>query len=127
MRSSTLRRALHDPGRVAALILSVLAGPVAFLAVLETNYALTYAACEHRHEWFLHLIALVAIVIVAFAGLTAWRARTPGTTETETLDQDETTELRARFLAYAGTLSAGFFIIAILAFEIPMIVLHPCI
>lgn len=127
MRSSTLRRASHDPRRVAALVLSVLAGPVAFLVVLETNYALTYAACEHRNEWFLHLIALVAVVIVAFAGLTGWRARTPGTTETETLDQDETTELRVRFLAYGAALLSGFFVIAILAFEIPMIVLHPCL
>lgn len=126
MRSSTLRRASHDPRRVTALVLGVVAGPILFLTLLEANYALTYVACEHRQEWFLHAVTLITVALVALAGLNAWRARTPGTMERETLDQEETTEMRARFLAYSGMLSAAFFIVAILAFEIPMLVLHPC-
>jgi hypothetical protein len=121
-----LRRASHDPRRIAALVWGVLGGPIVWLTLLEVNYLLTYVACEHRHEWYLHVATFAAIVLVALSGLGAWRARTTGTTETETLDQDETTELRARFLAYTGVLSAAFFLIVILAAEIPMLVLHPC-
>src|ERR687886_1638544 len=111
MRSSILRRASHDPWRVAALALGVLAGPVVWLTLLEVNYVMTYVACEQRHDWMLHLASLVALVLVAMAGLGAWRARSPGPTETPTTSQDETSELRARFLAYGGSLKFAWFII----------------
>ena len=126
MRSSTLRRAYHDPRRVAVLVLGVLAGPVVWLTLLETNYVLTYVACEQRHEWMLQLATIIAVALVAAAGAGAWRARTTGTTETETLDQDATSELRARFLAYGGALLSAWFILVILATEIPIVILHPC-
>ena len=126
MPSSTLRRALHDPRRVTALALGVLAGPVVWLTLLEVNYVMTYVACEQRHDWMLHVASLVALILVAAAGVVAWRARTTGPTEVPTVDQDQTSELRARFLAYAGALMSAWFIIVIIATEIPVIVYQPC-
>jgi hypothetical protein len=126
MASSTLRRASHDPRRVAALTAGVLAGPLVWLTLLEVNYVLTYVACEQRHDWMLHLASAVALALVVLAGLGAWRARTTGPTEAPTFNQDETSELRARFLAYGGALMCAYFIVVIIATEIPVIVYQPC-
>lgn len=126
MPSSTLRRALHEPRRVAALAAGVLAGPLVWLTLLEVNYVMTYVACEQRHDWMLHVASAVALALVGLAGLGAWRARTSGPTEAPTANQDETSELRARFLAYGGALMCAWFIIVIIATEIPVIVYQPC-
>jgi hypothetical protein len=126
MRSSTLRRALPDRRRVVALTIGVLAGPLVWLTLLEVNYVMTYVACEQRHDWMLHLASIVALALVGFAGLGAWRARTRGPTDMPTVNQDETSELRARFLAYGGALMSAWFIIVIIATEIPVIVYQPC-
>jgi amino acid transporter len=126
MRSSTLRRALHDPRRVAALAIGVLAGPVVWLTLLEVNYVMTYVACEQRHDWMLHLASIVALALVALAGLSAWRARSRGPSEAPTTSQDETSELRARFFAYGGALMCAWFSIVIIATEIPVMVYTPC-
>jgi hypothetical protein len=126
MRSSTLRRASHDPWRVAALTTGVLAGPLVWLTLLEVNYAMTYVACEQRHDWMLHLASLVALALVALAGFGAWRARTTGPTDAPTVNQDETSLLRARFLGYGGALMCAWFIVVIIATEIPVIVYQPC-
>src|SRR3954465_12897858 len=117
MPSSTLRRASHAPRRGAALTAGVLAGPLVWLTLLEVNYVLTYVACEQRHDWMLHLASAVALVLVALAGLGAWRAGTTGPIEAPTVNQDETSELRARFLAYGGMLMSAWFIIVIIATE----------
>ena len=58
MPSSTLRHGSFDAGgRITALWIGVLAGPVAWSALLETNYILSYVACEQRQTWMLHLAA----------------------------------------------------------------------
>jgi amino acid transporter len=121
-----LRRASHDPRRVTALAIGILAGPVVWLTLLEVNYVMTYVACEQRHEWMLHLASFVALALVTLAGLGAWRARTTGPTETPTMNQDETSKLRSRFFAYGGALMCAWFIIVIIATEIPVIVYQPC-
>jgi amino acid transporter len=97
-----------------------------WLTLLEVNYVMTYFACEQRHDWMLHLASFVALVLVALAGLGAWRARTTGPTEAPTVNQDETSELRARFIACGGALMCAWFIIVIIATEIPVIVFEPC-
>ena len=97
-----------------------------WLTLLEFNYVMTYVACEQRHDWMLHLASAVALALVALAGLGAWRARTAGPTEMPTMSQDETSALRARFFAYGGALMCAWFIIVIIATEIPVIVYQPC-
>jgi hypothetical protein len=127
MPSSTFSRALSDPGRLLRLWLGVLAGPVAFLAVLETNYVLAYVACERRHVWMIHLASLAAIALVAAAGASAWRAAIPGSEiERPTLDPAQTSADRDRFLAWGAVALCAWFIVAIVALEIPPLVLRPC-
>ena len=127
MASSTSRPASSDPGRLARLWVGLLAGPVVFLAVLETNYVLAYVACEQRQAWMIHLASAAAIVLVACAALGAWRAALPGhEVERPTTDLGETSADRNRFMAYGGVALSVWFIIAILALEIPPIVLKPC-
>src|SRR2546421_3075499 len=112
MPSSTLRRAMHEPRRVAAIAAGALAGPLVWLTLLEVNYVMTYVACEQRHDWMLHVASAVALALVGLAGLGAWRARTSGPTEAPTANQDETSELRARVLAYRGApVGAGVLIV----------------
>ncbi len=67
MVSSTSHRAWHDPRRERALWTGVLAGPIVFLVLLQTNYVLAYVACETRQTWFLHLATAAAVLLVAAA------------------------------------------------------------
>jgi hypothetical protein len=105
----------------------VLVGPIMFLAALEANYVLAYVACERHQSWMIHLASLAAIVLVALAGLGAWRAGVPGRElEQPTTDLVRTTMDLTRFMAYAGITLSVWFIIAIIALEIPPTILRPC-
>jgi hypothetical protein len=128
MPSSTLDRGSLDWGRrLLALWIGVLAGPLAWAALLETNYALSYVACEQRHSWMLHLSTVLALGIVGLAALVAWRAAPPlGEHELPSADPREIALLRARFMAIGGLALCAFFTVVILATEIPAAVLDPC-
>ena len=127
MPSSTSPRAWHDVWRELALWTGVITGPLVFLMVLEVNYVLTYVACETRQTWFMHVAIAVGVAVVGASGWLAWRhgpaqsdrRPTPPTTP-------ETTETRARWMSIAGVVTAAWFTLAILSFEIPVIVLGPC-
>ena len=96
MPFSTLRRGSYSWGlRLAALWASLAAGPLAWAALLQANYVLSYVACEQRHPWMLHLSAGVALALVGLGALAAWAAAPPldGATKTSTA------ETRARFMA----------------------------
>ncbi|HTM26550.1 MAG TPA: hypothetical protein VL225_15240 [Vicinamibacterales bacterium] len=113
--------------RLAALWIGVLAGPVVWAALLETNYVLSYVACESRHTWMLHVATAAALLLIALAALGAWRAAPAAASEdTATFEARETALIRARFMAIGGLALCGFFAIAVLAAEIPVLVLHPC-
>jgi hypothetical protein len=131
MPSSTLRHGWFDiGGRITALWIGVLAGPVAWSALLETNYILSYVACEHRHTWMLHVAVAVALSIVAGGAAFAWRAAPPGLSyerEREaSTDPANTATIRARFMAIAGLALCAWFAVVIIAMEIPVLVLKPC-
>jgi hypothetical protein len=90
-------------------------------ALLETNYVLSYAACEQRQVWMLHLSSAVALAVIGVAALAAWRAAPPPR------DPAETAAIaRARFMAVGGLVLCAWFAIAIVAFEIPAVILKPC-
>ena len=75
MHSSTLRHGSFDAGsRITALWIGVLAGPLAWAALLETNYVLSYVACGQRQTWMLHLAAAIALALVAGGAALTWRA-----------------------------------------------------
>src|SRR3954465_7001476 len=100
MPSSTLRRASSESAsRTAALWAGVLAGPLVWAALLETNYVLSYVACEQRHTWMLHLATLVAVVLVCGAAYGAWRVMPASNDESEpSIDFDATTHIAQRFM-----------------------------
>ena len=127
MASSTSVPAWHDRRRWAALWIGLLTGPLVFLTLLETNYVLSYVACEARTRWFLHLAALVALLLVAAAGWLAW---THGPAEPDERHSrpatPETTESRARWMSLAGVMMCAWFALVILATEIPILVLRQC-
>ena len=115
-----------DPG-LLALWVGILAGPLAWAALLQTNYVLSYVACEQRHTWMLHLATAIALALVAGAAFAAWRAApTLGDDEHASGHAAGTRALRRRFMALAGLELCAFFTIVILATEIPALVQHPC-
>jgi hypothetical protein len=113
--------------RLASLWIGVLAGPVVWAALLETNYVLAYVACEQRHKWMLHLSSASAIVLIALAAFLLWRAAPPMGDEGEpSTDPRDTAVVRARFMVIGGLAFCAWFTLVILATEIPAIVLRPC-
>ena len=128
MPSSTLRHGSFSWGqRLAALWFGLLAGPLAWAAFLQTNYILSYVACEQRHTWMLHLSAAVALALIAAGALSSWVAAPQQAREdTPSTDAAEATVLRARFMATGGVILCAWFALVILATEIPALLLHPC-
>ena len=128
MPSSTLDRGSLDWGwRLAALWTGLLAGPLVWAALLETNYALSYVACEQRRTWMLHLSTAIAILLIALAALWLVRAAPPmGDEGAPSIDPRDTAVLRARFMVVGGLAFCDWFTLVILATEIPVIVLYPC-
>jgi hypothetical protein len=129
MPSSISRRASHEPWRLAALWAGLLTGPVAWLTLLETNYVLAYVACEMRQTWFMHLGTAVALLVVAAAGWGAWYASHGDMTADQTLTHplsDETRWQRSRWMSLAGVATSAWFIIVIVAMEVPIMVLREC-
>lgn len=128
MRSSTLDRGSLDWGpRLAALWLGILAGPLAWSSLLEVNYAMSYVACEARHNWMLHLASALALLLIAASAYVAWRAAPPlGDVEEPSLSPEKTAVVRARFMAIGGLAMCAFFFIVVVATEIPVLILPPC-
>jgi hypothetical protein len=129
MPSSTLRPVSHEPWRLAALWAGLLTGPLVWLALLEVNYVLAYVACETASKWALHLAIVVALLLVAGAGYAAWAASYGHILADETLSpplSDETRLQRSRWMSLAGVAFSLWFIVVILAMEVPLIVLKEC-
>jgi hypothetical protein len=128
MPSSTSPHAWHDTRRSAALWVGLLAGPVVWFTVLEANYVMSYVACESRHTWFLHATNLVCAALVAMAGLLAWRSGPAEDIERPTPPVTrETSESRARWMSIGGVMLSIWFVLVILAMEIPMLVIPTCV
>ena len=129
MDSSISRPVSHERWRSLALWAGLLAGPVVWLTLLQTNYILAYVACETRHTWFMHLATAVAVVLVAAAGFGAWRAADgPIMSEEHPTHplSDETHRQRTRWMGLSGVLFSAWFVLVILAMEVPIIVLREC-
>jgi hypothetical protein len=128
MHSSISPHAWHDTRRAAALWVGLLAGPLVWFTVLEANYVMSYVACESQHTWFLHATNLVCAALVAAAGLLAWRSGPAENAERPTAPVTrETSELRARWMSIGGVVLSAWFVLVILAMEIPMLVIPSCV
>ncbi len=128
MPSSTLPHGSSEPPqRLLALWTGILAGPLVWATLLQTNYVLSYVACEQRQSWMLHAATGTALLLIAAAAFTAWRAAPPLHEEAHAAsDPAEASLLRRRFMALAGLAFCAWFAIVILATEIPALLLHPC-
>jgi hypothetical protein len=129
MPSSTSRPVSHERWRLAALWAGLLTGPIVWLGLLELNYVLAYVACETRSTWFMHLAIGVAVLLVAGAGYLAGAASYGHilADETRTLPlSDETRVQRSRWMSLAGVALSIWFILVILAMEVPLVVLREC-
>ena len=127
MPSSTSGRASFDgrvpdradgraPARWRLLLAVIAAGPLAWAAQLEANYVMSYVACEQRQTWMLHLCSALALLAVG-AALVAVRRGAPPADNSDNV---------TRFMAAAGVALCSFFLLVILATEIPVLVVPPC-
>jgi hypothetical protein len=106
----------------------LLAGPIVWFTLLEANYVMSYVACASRHTWFLHGMNLVSAAVVACAAVLAWRSGPPEDAEHPTSPiTRETSESRARWMSLGGAILSIWFVVVILAMEIPVAVLPSCV
>src|SRR6476659_1633177 len=119
MPSSISHREFTDepgsPLRAVALWSGFLAGPVVWLMLLETNYAISYVACSSHQTWFLQAFTALALVAVAACGWWGWRTGSSAVSD------------RERWMARAGAGMSVFFLLVIASFEVPLVVLRPCV
>jgi hypothetical protein len=96
--------------------LLMLAPPMIWALHQQLSYALTPSACEARAEWWLHALTVLALLAVAGITFLAWGEH-----------QRIPYESRSRFLAASGVGSGLFFLIVILATELPNWFLGACV
>lgn len=106
------------------LMFVMLASPVTWLTHLSITYALAPTACSVGSRLNLHLLTATAIVITLIVGLLSlrmFRAYGEGST-----DKGDDRLTRRRFMAMTGVSFAIAFTVAIVATEIPNVVLQRC-
>lgn len=112
-----------------ALWFGLLTGPLVWLTLLQTNYILAYVACETGRTWFMHAVVAGAVLLVTAAGLAAWRTSDEPLVSSESRSDPltvETQRQRARWMRVAGVVFSAWFILVILAMEVPILVLREC-
>jgi hypothetical protein len=115
MGSSTWRPASSDRRRLTVLWTAILGGPLTWLILLQTDYALAYPACADRSNVWLLVPAGIAIVAAVILAAASWRwYRRP-----------DDPPARALLGAVGVAMSVGFLVL-ILATAIPPLILHPC-
>ena len=113
------------------LWIGLLAGPFFFLGDLLARYALVGPTCEAHEKTALHLVTLGALLAAAVPAGLAWRAwrRWDAGNRGEGGAGDtwrEPARSRGRFLAMAVLGLGSLSVLAILAGEVPGLILGPC-
>jgi hypothetical protein len=105
----------------------LLGPPVLWLALLQTNYVLAYAACGARETWFLYAAIAATLVLGALAGLAAWRMGPPEHGEARSAPWDPNTrEIRARWMSASALAITAWFLIVMVAMAVPVLILQTC-
>jgi hypothetical protein len=102
----------------------ILAGPVVWATDLTVSYAFVQWSCTTRRFGVLHAITALSLVLVIAGGWIAWQAFQQSRGDVP--DDGGRPRQRARFMATVGLASAAFFLLAILANEMPRWVLYAC-
>lgn len=124
MESSDAIKDFKEGAAPAALWACVLAGPLATLTQLQVNYALVLWACGAGREWTLHLVALLALLVTAAAGLLSLRNWRHAGARWD--DGGAGVMPRSRFMAAVGILISGLTALVVIAQWIPIFVYGPC-
>ena len=107
----------------------LLTGPIVWLFLLQYNYTLSYVACETGRTWFMHVGVGIALLAVAGAGALAWRARHDNFFDHDAPSDplsDQTRIQRADWMSMGGVAISVFFLVVIIAMEVPLVVLKEC-
>jgi hypothetical protein len=102
-----------------------LLGPAAvWLIELQTSYSLVPWACVSGKMWVLHLVSAICLLLAVMPGWFAWNCWRAAGQNTEV---DTAGHGRRRFMALRGLMSAGLFVLLILAQEVPRFYINPCV
>ena len=109
------------PGR---LWLAIVIGPLAWLAYMQTAYALVPWACRRPTAGMIALLVTGALALaLSTAGLvTAWSAWRRDGARTTAGPAPE----RTRFMALTGIGTSALFILIVVAGMLPVLLLAPC-
>ena len=107
-----------------ALWASVLTGPIIWFVQMQLKYQMVAPACQSGNQLLLHMIALVALIITAGAGLLGWRLWRE--TGRELPNEAAGVMPRSRFMAFCGLILSITFFLVIIAQEIPDLFVSAC-
>jgi hypothetical protein len=106
------------------LWIGVLLPPVAWFLSQQISYALVPWACATGRQFVLPLVTLAMLLPATISGAMAWRSwRRTGSSRP---DEAGSVQAHSRFMALAGLLMSGMFVLAILAQSVPSFVLSAC-
>jgi len=126
MRSSTLPRGSFDGGwPLVSLWAGLVTGPLAWAALLEVNYVLSYVSCESHWSWMLHAATVTALVLIATSAMAVSRVWVQAIREGAE-GAARADRARARAMALGGIAMCAWFALVVVATEVPVIVLQPC-
>jgi hypothetical protein len=105
--------------------LRVLAPPMIWAAQQQANFSLTATVCESRSEGWLHLVSLAALAAVISTTLLSWMdwKSLPGGSTDQGAPPPDT---RSRFMAVSGIWLGLFFVLVIVATDLPNWILGAC-
>jgi hypothetical protein len=107
-----------------ALWMALAGGPLAVLFGQWSAYVLVPDACARQNSMFVHLVHLVAVLLIAICALVCHREWVRlGRSEP---DERPGPEHRARFMAFSGVISNGFFVLIALAMWLATVLFSPC-
>jgi hypothetical protein len=107
-----------------ALWTGLLLPPFAWFLHQQLSYMLVLWACASGRQFVLHLVTVAMLLLAGAGGFIAWRNWQR--TGRGWSDEAGGMRPRSRFMAVAGLLSSGMFVLVILAQEIPSFLLNAC-
>lgn len=104
--------------RSQALAAGIFLAPIAWTLQLQINYSLTESFCQNGQQWMLHLVSLACLLLAAMGAAIAWMTWNR-LTSGSTLEGDARDNGR-RFVALAGLVMSLFFLLVIIAMDLPV-------
>jgi hypothetical protein len=128
--TSTFTPREDPPIRSSRLWAGVLVAPTAWSVAELLGYVLASRACDRGAAGAVYAgltqdVLAVALGVIAVVGLTIAVANWHRVREPPGLDRSQIWG-RAHFMALAGTVSSGLFVLGIVLFTLPPLLLNPC-